>query len=259
MEPGCKADMVPILVGEQGAGKSTGVAAIAPAPENFVEVRLDHDDEEIARRIRGRLVGEIGELRGLQSRDADSIKQFVAITHDTWTPKYVERSHTVPRRLVFIGTTNSDEFLADETGNRRWLPVRVGKVRVSAISEDRMQLWAEARDLWSLVGIAFSAAETLAREVHGAHMVSDVWESNMGVWIEDTTPEDLIMDVQIAPKDRPFSMAECLQGALGIEPKNMTKAHEMRAGRILRRLGFRPRQMKVDGKHGKFWVKVTTS
>jgi hypothetical protein len=59
--------------------------------------------------------------------------------------------------------------------------------------------------------------------------------------------------------DRPFTMAELLYGALGIEPKAMTKAHEMRAAKILRRMGYETRQLKVNGRNGKYWVKVTTS
>jgi hypothetical protein len=253
MEPGCKADMVPILVGEQGVGKSTGVAAIAPAPENFVEVRLDQEDEEIARRIRGCLVAEIGELRGLQSREAESIKGMITTTHDKWTPKYVERSHTVARRLVFIGTTNSDEFLADETGNRRWLPVRVGKVRVAAISADRLQLWAEALVLWTAAGVAFSAAETLARGVHDAHMVHDVWEENITHWLDGGYPDDL---GGMGPPRRgtPFAMSEVLTGALELELKNVGMAQERRVGKILRLLGFEKRVVRTDSVARKLWV-----
>jgi hypothetical protein len=256
LEPGCKADMVPILVGDQGVGKSTGVAAIAPAPENFVDVRLDHEDEEIARRIRGCLVGEIGELRGLSSRDAESIKQLITMTHDTWTPKYVERAHTVPRRIVFVGTTNSDEFLADETGNRRWLPVRVSTVRVQAIRDDRLQLWAEARDLWRVSGVAFGDAERLAKGEHATYMVSDVWDENITRWLEGGHLDDL--GGKSPPRTVPFTLAECLISALGIESKAITKAHEMRTSRILRRLGCVRKQVRRGSEKAWMWDRVLT-
>jgi predicted P-loop ATPase len=63
--PGVKADMVPILVGGQGVGKSTGVSAMCPSNEFFTEVSFHEKEDDLARRMRGRLVGEIGELRGL--------------------------------------------------------------------------------------------------------------------------------------------------------------------------------------------------
>ncbi len=85
--------------------------------------------------MRGRLVAEIGELRGLNTKELESIKAFVTRTHENWIPKYREFATQFPRRLVFVGTTNEDEFLADKTGNRRWLPVEVSKVDVKAIKE----------------------------------------------------------------------------------------------------------------------------
>ncbi|MCV5824559.1 virulence-associated E family protein, partial [Escherichia coli] len=82
-------------------------------------------DDDLARKMRGRLVAEIGELRGLNTKELESIKAFVTRTHENWIPKYREFATQFPRRLVFVGTTNEDEFLADKTGNRRWLPVEV--------------------------------------------------------------------------------------------------------------------------------------
>lgn len=59
---------------------------------------------------------------------------------------------------MMFGTTNQEEFLADETGNRRWLPLRVGKMRLDDIKRDVMQLWAEGTELYrTLGGVQFRA------------------------------------------------------------------------------------------------------
>lgn len=77
---------------------------------------------------------------------------------------------------MFIGTTNEDEFLADKTGNRRWLPVRVTEVNVDAIHTDRLQLWAEAREIFKrLGGVQFRDAERLATTVHEQYTIKDAW------------------------------------------------------------------------------------
>ncbi|MGS6322220.1 VapE domain-containing protein, partial [Enterobacter hormaechei] len=68
LEPGVKADMVPILVGPQGCGKSSGVEALSPDPAFFTEISFAEKDDDLARKMRGRLVAEIGELRGLNTK-----------------------------------------------------------------------------------------------------------------------------------------------------------------------------------------------
>jgi Virulence-associated protein E len=72
LNPGIKADMVPILVGEQGCGKSTGVKAMAPFEDQFCEINLGSKDEEIVRSMKGKSMVELSELRGLAGREAEA-------------------------------------------------------------------------------------------------------------------------------------------------------------------------------------------
>ena len=250
MSPGCKADMVPILVGEQGSGKSTGVAAMAPALEFFAEVSFHEKDEDLSRKMRGRLVAEIGELRGLHTKELESIKAFITRTHENWIPKYREFAVQFPRRLVFIGTTNKDEFLADETGNRRWLPVRVGATNLDAIKADRLQLWAEARELYQERGIDFLAAEALSDGVHAEHMISDSWEEAVSKWLDEA---DLLTGE--SPRARYFlRVGDVLKGALGFDDRHVGRREELRMSAVLRTFGYGRRKVSDGGK--KRWAYV---
>lgn len=248
--PGIKADMVPILVGEQGAVKSSSVAAMVPSPEFFTEVSFHEKDEDLARKMRGRLLAEIGELRGLHTRDLEGIKAFITRTHENWVPKYKEFATLFPRRLIFIGTTNQEQFLADETGNRRWLPVRTGRADIEAVKRDRDQLWAEARELFGLLGVAYQGAEELAKEVHAEHTITDPWAEEIAKWLNE--PETLTGEI---PRARDFlQIGEVALGALRLEPKSVGKREEMRISNSLRECGFMRVLRWVGGKRKRVWV-----
>jgi hypothetical protein len=249
LSPGCKADMVPILVGAQGVGKSTGVSAMVPSMDLFTEVSFAEKDDDLARKMRGRLVAEIGELRGLHTKELEGIKAFITRTQDQWIPKYKEFGTTFQRRLIFMGTTNQTEFLADETGNRRWLPVLTHKVDVDAIKRDMLQLWAEGAVMFKKSGVAYRSAELLATDVHNTHVIQDPWLPEIDVWLDNPTH---ITD--IVPKAKGWvSVSEILLGCLGFDQKSINKGVEMRVVKILSSLGYRKVRMCIDKKQRNVW------
>lgn len=251
MDPGCKADMVPILVGPQGCGKSRGVAALAPKPDWFAKLSLHERDEDLARKMRGVVVAELDELRGLDGRDAEAIKSWIAQTEDRWTPKYMEYASTHKRRCIFFGTTNRDDFLADDTGERRWLPMRVGVTRpvdVEAIERDRDQLWAEGLHYWRQRGIMWQDAERLARGEHAQFKKRDAWEGPVAAWLQEAGLDD------VKNCEQPFTAMDVLVGVLRMDIKHVTKREEMRVASVLKALGYESRALWIDGKTQKRWV-----
>lgn len=256
LEPGIKADMVPILVGPQGCGKSSGVEALSPDPAFFTEISFAEKDDDLARKMRGRLLAEIGELRGLNTKELESIKAFVTRTHENWIPKYREFATQFPRRLVFIGTTNEDEFLADKTGNRRWLPVEVSKVDVKAIKTDLLLLWAEARETFKrLGGVRFRDAERLAASVHETYTIKDAWLETVEKWLD--TPDLMTNDI---PRNCEFLRAsDVLKEAIGLDSRNIGKREEMRISNVLQNCGYLRDKRFVNGKQIRVWVKTSTT
>lgn len=254
LEPGIKADMVPILVGPQGCGKSSGVEALSPDPAFFTEISFAEKDDDLARKMRGRLVAEIGELRGLNTKELESIKAFVTRTHENWIPKYREFATQFPRRLVFVGTTNEDEFLADKTGNRRWLPVEVSRVDVKEIKADLLLLWAEARETFKRFGgIQFRDAERLGASVHEQYTIKDVWLETVEKWLD--TPDMMTNDI---PRNCEFLRAsDVLREAIGLDSRNIGKREEMRISNVLQNCGYKRVQRRVDGKKMRIFEPVS--
>lgn len=248
LSPGCQADMVPILFGGQGIGKSRGVAAMVPSREFFAELDLGDRDTDKGRLMRGKLIGELGELKGLHSREIESIKSFITSEVDEWTPKYKEFAIKMKRRLVFMGTTNRREFLADETGNRRWLPLEATRVDRDGIVRDRLQLWAEARDRWKAGGVEFHKAERLATDHHDSYRIRDMWEETVSTWLFEVDPL-----TNERPADREMTAADILVGALRFEPKSVKRGDEMRLSKVLGALGMVSRQLPPSKGRHRVW------
>ena len=120
-------------------------------------------------------MAEFSELRGLRTRELESIKSFMTMQIDEWIPKYKEFRVSYPRRFLAIGTTNEQEFLNDPTGNRRWLPIAVSIQDLDAIDRDHDQLWAEAALLFLHHGVCWEDAHTRAEAEHAAFCIHDPW------------------------------------------------------------------------------------
>lgn len=145
-EPGCKVDDMLILEGAQGARKSSAVRVLAEAvsPDCFREgfsLGMGKDDQVA---LRGRLIVEWAELSGLNRHDRNALKNFLTIRTDAYRSAYAVFERDWPRTAVFVGTTNDRSYLSDPTGNRRFLPVAVGRIDIDGLRRDAGQIVGEA-------------------------------------------------------------------------------------------------------------------
>ena len=106
----------------------------------------------------GKALIEFSEGETLSRTEVKRMKAIITMQVDKYRPPYERVSRDFPRRCIFAMTTNQDQYLKDETGNRRWLPVRVVKAKadVEWLAENRNQLFAEA----------YHRAITLGETVH---------------------------------------------------------------------------------------------
>lgn len=253
MDPGCQVDMVIALTGEQGQRKSAAIRAIAPESTGFVSLDLKKDDVELARKMRGCVVAEIAELRGLNTRDADSIKAWITAREEKWAHKFEEQATTLLRRLVLWSTANGFEFLADPTGERRWLPIGVERaVEDDAIVRDRDQLWAEGLWRWRRTGVAWQDAERLARDEHSKFKVPDTWEDMISDWLDQPAGEELCS--KTLRSEGGFRTDTLARDALGIEIGRLDRKTADRISKILHVLGFKSESRYANGKSQRVWI-----
>ena len=166
----------------------------------------------------------------------------------SYVKKYQESRHSFPRRLIFIGSTNEQEFLTDSTGNRRWAPVEVAVesgIDIDLLRMDRDQLWAEGVELFEQEGILAFELEDLAKSVVDVYMMEDSWQESIEQWLKIHGDEPFLCHDILT--DSPFHF----------DVSQITHAHTIRTGSILRRLGYVNKVCRVRGQAGtkKRWVK----
>lgn len=147
-DPGCKFDYVLTLSGPQGRGKSTLVAKMSNGW--YTDSLAGIGTKEAYEGIQGFWLVELGELAAMRKIEIETTKNFISKMVDSYRAAYGRRVEDHPRRCVFIGTTNSTAFLRDDTGNRRFWPVRLGEAAPSKTVWGDLtqpvidQMWAEA-------------------------------------------------------------------------------------------------------------------
>lgn len=142
--PGCDYQLAPILLGEQGIGKSHCLSRLGGAW--YGSLVDDVGDPHAIDAIQKLWFVEIKEMAAMK-RDIDANKRFIDSAKDTRRQAYARRATTIPRHCVFVITTNNKMCLTDMTGNRRY-PIIVchNKPRhyVEGLTDKYIQqVWAE--------------------------------------------------------------------------------------------------------------------
>ncbi len=238
---GCKVDTALILQGTQGKRKSTFFSILAGDWfDDSLSSNTSDKDEKL--KLHSTWMMEWAELETIFSRrDVSAVKAFLSSSTDKFRAPFGKSTESYPRHSIIVGTTNSDDFLQDSTGTRRFWVVPIPKnqdINIKLLQEERDQLWAaataafESGDPWWLT----KEEEQQSEQANRQFARDDSWLEAISQYIEPLNS---------------VSVKEILEHALGIEIGKQDKGMQMRAGDLLRSLGWQ----KYHTKHGKRWTK----
>jgi predicted P-loop ATPase len=250
LRPGCRLNYMLILEGEQGILKSTACAVLAG--DYFSDHLPDITGKECSQHLRGKWLIEVAELRAYSRAMIDHFKEFLTRDTERYRPPWGRKEVHEPRQCALIGTTNKELYLRDETGNRRFWPVKVRAIALDILQRDRDQLFAEA--VWRFKNgetwwpSAEFERETIAAEQEKRYE-ADVWEKPIADFLNRLPEDDLL-------QARRTTILDIAVNALGfeIEPpadkdeprgtpiNRLSPRDQHRVSAVLTHLGWEPKR-----------------
>ena len=238
-EPGCKVDHMLVLEGPQGGWKSR-VCQILGEPWFSDALPEIGEGKDVSQHIKSKWLIEIAEMHALSKAESAQLKAFLSRTIERYRPSYGRLEVIEPRQCTFIGTTNRDTYLKDSTGGRRFWPIRVSRIDVDGVMEERDQLFAESVHLYRS-GVDW----WLNREFEREHVApeqsqryeSDVWEETIATYLTER---------------QRVTVGEVAQHALQMSTARIGTADQRRITAALGRLGWH-RDLKKDWQGRRWW------
>jgi predicted P-loop ATPase len=240
LNPGCKADYMVVLEGPQGTLKSTACHVLGGQwfSDNLPDINASKD---AAQHLRGKWLIEVSEMHSVGKAEAALLKSFITRTHERYRPSYGRKEVIEPRQCIFVGTTNRAAYLRDETGGRRFWPIKCCKITVDALARDRDQIFAEAVALYRNEFKWWPDAQFERDHIkpqQAGRYEADVWEDSVRDYVE--------------PKTR-VTVGEVGRHAIGIETARIGTADQRRIAAALEQLGWKRQNQSWDGK--RYWTK----
>ena len=229
-EPGIKYDYMPVLVGEQGIGKSYIFEIMTD--HKWFSVLSNFGGKDTLEKLQESWIFEVAELEAFKKSEEREIKSFITTTNDKFRPSYGKRVEEHPRTCVFFGTTNESEFLTDTTGNRRFLPIICRRKQgdspdFSKIEKLVGQYWAEALHLWKSGYILKLDADMTkeAERMQEEQYSSDPWEEIVEAYLDNNQLDEV-------------TIPEIWFKALGGQGEKVARYHTERIKKCLHRIGW---------------------
>lgn len=153
-KPGSQ-NMMLVLKGGQGIGKSRWASSFGIVPDSYGEGVIDPDNKDHELRHLTKLIWHVAELDGVtRKKDVAALKDYLTKESVSVRRAYGRFETNGRSILSFIGSVNSDQFLSDVTGNRRFLIIpledidTVTKINMQQVYAQAFSLYQAGNQWW---------------------------------------------------------------------------------------------------------------
>jgi predicted P-loop ATPase len=232
--PGCIAQHVPVLEGDQDLGKSTAIKRLSPNVRWVSETPFSIGTKDGYVALQGKWLVELAEAETLMRAENRAAKAFFTAESDSYRVPYGKINEDFPRPCVFWATINpeGEGYLRDPTGNRRYWPIACGRIDLAAIERDRDQLWGEA------------AARVLAGERYHPETAD---EKRLCGEVQNERREIPVIHDKIASAVAAYNhvtTAYLFEQVLGVKLAEVKNAEQTRVCSVLTSLGFESKTVR---------------
>ena len=251
MEPGCKHDYATVLKGKQGGGKSTFWQILGGQFFNDSLGDLSSKDDVLC--LHRSWICEWGEIdRVTTKKEAGSIKSFLSRSTDHFRVPYGRAIEEHPRRGIIVGSTNTDGFLIDETGNRRFLVIPCETDLQNQVDFHSLEI--ERDSIWSA---AFKAYKNKEPHYLTSEQEQQVAEDNLSYLIESPWTQPIISYLQTPNNKFKDITIELLLTEAIEKPKSFQKKGDvMQVSSILKTLGYERKRKRIEGTPKWVWEHI---
>lgn len=242
-QPGCQVDHMPVLEGLSGAGKSSALAILGgewykAAPQAF-------GSKEFLEAIQGAWLTEIPDMVGFGRREHSQIISAITTRSDVYRASYGRIAEEHPRTTIFAATSETDEYLEDDRGKRRYWPLRCRDITLDTLRTTRDQLFAEATAAFKSGSKWHEVPAEEAEQQQLERRIADPWEDAVEYYVKGKLE---------------VTTGQVVTEGLALPASFQDRSAQMRIGKILRSLGFERRVIRREGRIVRCYVRnfVTT-
>ena len=251
-DEGCKFDNACVIIGDQGARKSTFWSVLGG--EFFSDALRDINGKDSLQVLANSWIMEWAELEAITNKKmAGDIKSFLSQSTDVYRVPYGKVAEKFKRRGIIVGTSNkTDGFLVDETGNRRFWCIKTSRsildpIDCEALLEERDSIWSAAcaaYDHGNGENLRLSKEnQIVVNEENKEYIIDNPWKTVIQEFIE--RPQN---------HNRELTTEAVLTEAIEKPVERQNRYDQMQCANILKELGYEKRRR--GGRANRKWVYI---